>query len=48
MICISNDTLNTMKGMWSKFKLKEDKIEEPHMYLGAEFSKMTNVDGQEC
>ena len=37
-----------MKGIQAKFKLKGDKIEEPDMYLVAELSKMTNVDGQEC
>ena len=48
MLCISDDTLNTMKGMWSKFKLKGEKIEEPDMYLSADFSNMNNVYSQEC
>ena len=30
------------------FKLKNDKIEEPSVYLGAQISKMENSDGQEC
>ena len=37
-----------MKGMQAKLKFKGEKIEEPDIYLGAELSKMTNVDGQEC
>ena len=37
-----------MKGIQAKLKLKRYKIEEPDMYLGADFSKMTNVNGQEC
>jgi len=30
------------------FKLKDDKMEEPEMYLGADLSKMNNEDGDEC
>ena len=30
------------------FKLKEDKIEEPSTYLGANMSKMINFEGTEC
>ena len=37
-----------MKGIQEKFKLKWYKIENLDMYLGAELSKMANVDGQEC
>ena len=37
-----------MKGIQANLKLKGDNIEEPNMYLGAELSKMTNFDGQEC
>ena len=37
-----------MKGIEAKFKLKNDKIEEPSVYLGAQISKMENSDGQEC
>ena len=48
VICIIDDPLCTMKGIQAKFKLKGYKIEEPDMYLGADFSKMTNVNGQEC
>ena len=47
VLCISDDPLHTMKYIQSKFKLKMDKIEEPDMYLGADLSKTTNVNGQE-
>ena len=30
----------TMKGIKSKFKLKDDKVEEPTYYLGATVSKI--------
>ena len=37
-----------MKGIQAKFKLKDDKIEEPKVYLGASLSKMTNQDNDSC
>ena len=48
VLFISDDPLCTMKVIQAKFELKWGKKEEPDMYLGAEFSKMTNVDGQDC
>ena len=48
VLSISNDPMETMKGIQNKFKLKDDKIEEPTSYLGAQLSKMTNVEGTEC
>ena len=48
LLCISDDTLCTMKVIQAKFKLKGDKIVESNMYLGAELPKMNNFDGQEC
>ena len=48
VLSISNDPMATMKGIQNKFKLKDDKIEEPTSYLGAQLSKMTNVEGTEC
>ena len=48
VLCISDDPLRTMKGIQAKFKLKGDKTEEPYMYLGKQFSKMTDADSQEC
>ena len=37
-----------MKGIQAVFKLKNDKIEEPEMYLGASLSKMNNETNKEC
>ena len=48
VLCISYDPFCTMKGIQAKFKLKGDKIEEPGMCLVADFSKMTNANGQDC
>ena len=48
VLCISDDPFYTMKGIQGKFKLKRGRIEEPDIYLGAELSNMTKVDGQEC
>ena len=48
VLCISDDPLCTMKGIQAKLKLKGYKIEKLDMYLGAYFSKTTNIDGQEC
>ena len=45
IICISHKAMLTMKGLQSKFELKDDKIEEPDVYLGASLSKMTNNSG---
>ena len=47
VLCISDEPIHAMKVIQVKFKLKGEKIEEPDIYLGAEFSKITNVDGQE-
>ena len=48
VLCSSDDLLCTMKGIRSKLKLKGDNIEDPDMYLGADFSNITNVYDQEC
>ena len=37
-----------MQGIQRTFKLKDDKIEEPEMYLGAELTKMHNETNKEC
>ena len=42
VLCVSHDPMSTMKGIQEKFKLKDDKIEEPDVYLGASLSKMNN------
>jgi len=48
VLAISAKPESTMKGVQAKFKLKDDKIEEPQVYLGASLSKMTNQDNDEC
>ena len=45
---ISHLPLRTMQGIQKKFKLKDDKIEEPDIYLGAGLEKMVTAQGVEC
>ena len=40
--------MTTMQGIQKKFKLKDDKIEPPEMYLGAGLTKMNNETNHEC
>ena len=47
VLCISDDPLCTMKVIQSTLKPKGYKLKEPDMYLGANLSKMNNVNGQE-
>jgi Reverse transcriptase (RNA-dependent DNA polymerase) len=47
ILSISHDPHATLIALTSIFKLKDDKIEEPDMYLGAQLNKMT-VKGVEC
>jgi Reverse transcriptase (RNA-dependent DNA polymerase) len=47
ILSISVDPEATLKGLQSTFKLKDDKIEKPDMYLGAQLDQMF-VDGAEC
>lgn len=47
-LCVSHSPEKVLKGIASKFKLKDDKMEEPDIYLGASLSKMTNEEGREC
>ena len=37
-----------MKGIQRKFKLKDDKVEEPTVYLGAGLTKMKKKSNHEC
>ena len=46
ILSISHDPRKTMDGINNTFKLKNDKIEEPENYLGADLSKMTTADGR--
>jgi Reverse transcriptase (RNA-dependent DNA polymerase) len=39
VLCISHDPEATMKGIQGTFKLKDDKIEKPTMYLSAQISR---------
>ena len=45
LMCIGDDVLCTIKDMQAKLKLKWYKIEKHDIYLGAELSNMTHVDG---
>ena len=33
VLCISDQAMKTMKGIQETFKLKDDKIEEPYIYI---------------
>ena len=48
VLCISDNPMSTMMCLQKTFKLKDDKIEEPTMYLGASLSKMINQSCKEC
>ena len=48
VLCVSHDPMSTMKGIQEKFKLKDDKIEEPDVYLGASLTKINNESGHAC
>ena len=47
ILSMSHDPHATLIALTSTFKLKDDKIEEPEMYLGARLGKM-DVDGVQC
>ena len=47
VLSVSHDSATTLRGLQSTFKLKDDKVEVPEMYLGAQLSKM-QVEGHEC
>ena len=44
-MCISENPIHTMKGIQSKLKLKDEKMEKPDVYLGADLSTMDNKKG---
>ena len=46
-MCISNNLMHKMKVIQSKFKLKDDKMEKPDVYLGADQSTMDNEQRDE-
>ena len=47
ILSISHDSESSLRGLQSTFKLKDDKVEEPEMYLGAQLGKM-QIDGADC
>ncbi|KAI2504020.1 Reverse transcriptase (RNA-dependent DNA polymerase) [Fragilaria crotonensis] len=47
ILCISANPKATMHGIQQTFKLKDDKIEKPDTYLGAQLKEM-NINGQMC
>ena len=47
ILCISHDPKATMQGIQATFKLKDDKIEKPENYLGAQLSQKI-IAGREC
>jgi hypothetical protein len=47
ILSISENPKATLEGLQGTFKLKDNKIEEPDMYLGGQLGKM-QVDGVEC
>jgi hypothetical protein len=47
ILCVSHDPKATMSGLQATFKLKDDKVEKPDMYLGAELCEKI-LNGVEC
>ena len=48
VLCISDNPKKKMNGIQQKFKLKDNKIEEPSVYFGVSLTKMTNNNKDEC
>ena len=48
LLCIHEDPTIALTQIQAKFKLKDDKMEEPSTYLGADLSMMTNMDNKSC
>ena len=48
VLCISADPTESMKRIQDDFKLKDDKIAEPDVYLGATLAKMPLENGKTC
>ena len=47
VLSMSADPESTLRGLQSVFKLKDDKIAEPDIYLGAQMGRM-DIDGHQC
>ena len=48
VFCISDNPMATMEGTQNQFKLKDDKIDPPDMYLGTGLTKIYNESNLEC
>ncbi len=48
LLVISDNPTRIMKSIQSQFSLKDDKMEKPKNYLGADMSEMYNADGDSC
>jgi len=48
LLTISDDPTKIMKSVQSKFKLKDNKMEKPENYLGADMHEIYNADGDLC
>ena len=48
VLAISHKPMKIMRSIQVKFKIKNDKMEEPDTYLGADISKFENDDGCLC
>ena len=48
VIAISHDPMRSIDGIRRVFKLKGDKAEPPHMYLGCSLSTKVNEEGVKC
>lgn len=47
ILSLSENPKSTLEGFQGTFNLKDNKIEEPDMYLGGQLGKM-QIDGVEC
>ena len=48
LLCIHEDPSIALKQIQTNFKFKDDKMEEPKVYLGGDLSKIDNVEGKPC
>jgi hypothetical protein len=48
VLCMSNDPKKSMKRVQEDFKLKDDKMEEPDVHLGAALTEMKLDNGKLC
>ena len=48
VLAINDNPKKTLEGIQKKFKLKDDKLEIPENYVGANLSQINNADGDLC